>query len=66
MRKIRDQLERLSQNHATLQTTLAVENRFNDMDKEKAQDRRNDYGPLVQTWLKMLAENEQVRELLKS
>jgi ubiquitin carboxyl-terminal hydrolase L5 len=47
-----------------LRAALVDEKASAETDEEKAKDRRNDYGPLIQTWLKMIAENGCVKELL--
>jgi ubiquitin carboxyl-terminal hydrolase L5 len=46
-----------------LRATVNAEKRAAEMDEEKAVDRRNDYGPLLQRWFMMLAENGKLREL---
>jgi ubiquitin carboxyl-terminal hydrolase L5 len=52
-----------SQEQAGLRATVVGEMRVAQMDDEKAADRRNEYGPLVQRWFMMLAENGKLREL---
>jgi ubiquitin carboxyl-terminal hydrolase L5 len=58
------QLRRKNANEQeTLRVTLVAEKASTEHDEEKAKDRRNDYGPLIQRWLMMLADNGRLREL---
>lgn len=50
--------------HDGLRARLEAEKASASSEEEKAKDRRNDYGPLTQAWLKMIAENGCMRELL--
>jgi ubiquitin carboxyl-terminal hydrolase L5 len=49
---------------AALRATVASETRATEMDEEKAMDRRNDYGPFIQNWLGLIAENQELRDLV--
>lgn len=52
-----------AQEQERLRVTLVAEKPSVEQDEEKAKDRRNDYGPLIQRWLMMLADNGKLREL---
>jgi ubiquitin carboxyl-terminal hydrolase L5 len=55
--------EKNNREQGRLRASVAAELRAAEMDDEKATDRRNEYGPLVQRWLMMLAENGKLREI---
>ncbi|KAK8256820.1 ubiquitin carboxyl-terminal hydrolase [Phyllosticta capitalensis] len=48
-----------------LRASLRDEEQTAAADREKAENRRHDYGPFVQTWLRMLAESGTLRTLIE-
>jgi ubiquitin carboxyl-terminal hydrolase L5 len=58
--------EKNARGQGALRATVTAEKRAVEMDEEKAVDRRNDYGPVLQRWFMMLAENGRLRELHES
>ena len=48
---------------ASLKTAILDEIQAWSTDVEKASHRRHDYGPLIETWLKMLTDNGEIRDL---
>jgi ubiquitin carboxyl-terminal hydrolase L5 len=55
--------ERTINDQAPLRANIRDELQIRLEDEAKAQDRRNDYGPVIQAWLNELAENEVLRDL---
>jgi ubiquitin carboxyl-terminal hydrolase L5 len=47
-----------------LRAAVEAERAAAESDEEKAKDRRNDYGPLTQAWLRMIAANGCMRDLI--
>lgn len=60
-----DQLEILIAEHTELRLAAHSEIVMRDSDRIKATDRRNDYGPFLQTWLKLLAERGLVKDMTR-
>ncbi|KAF2144421.1 uncharacterized protein K452DRAFT_284738, partial [Aplosporella prunicola CBS 121167] len=50
---------------AALKATIGDEQASAQADQDKAEARRHDYGPLIRTWLRMLAENGTLQKLMK-
>ncbi|KAK7529871.1 ubiquitin carboxyl-terminal hydrolase [Phyllosticta citribraziliensis] len=60
-----DARQKLVTEQAGLRAALRDEEQVAAADREKAESRRYDYGPFVQTWLRMLAESGTLRTLIE-
>lgn len=57
-------IERLEERQTELKVSIVCEEEAAESDSRKAQDRRSDYGPAIQCWIRMLADNGQIKALL--
>jgi len=56
--------QKIISDQAGLRSHIEGEEQATSMDEQKAAERRHDYGPLIRTWLSMLAKNGVLKELV--
>ncbi len=58
--------QRLVYQQADLQASIRAEEASSEADKQRAAERRHDYGPLIQRWLRLLIQNGNLKTLVEN